>query len=79
MRTVPEQIADLIRSIKPAHICDACIQNELSLERQQQAQEVTSAFEHSADFERTTGICSVCGQQKTVIRAAELPPPPRVA
>lgn len=70
MPTVAQTVADLVRQKRPLFLCDDCIAHLLSLKRRQQANQATTALEHSSDFERRLGACSVCGESnKMVIRA----------
>ncbi len=70
MPTVAERIADIIRTKRPQTLCDDCIAKILGLKKRQQANQATTALEHSTDFDRRDGMCSVCGRHdKMVIRA----------
>jgi hypothetical protein len=69
--TKPEEIANFIRSIRPKPICDHYIQQHLGLKRHQQAQHATSALEQTADFDRKTGTCSVCGELRNKVISAK--------
>jgi hypothetical protein len=69
MATVAERVADLLRSKRPESLCDYCIAKLLDLKKRQQANQATNALEHSADFVRQVGECSVCHEDRMVIRA----------
>jgi hypothetical protein len=67
--TVPERVATFLRQAGGTAYCDGCIQRKLKLARVQQVQQTTASFALGGGFERKNGICSVCNEEKKVIRA----------
>lgn len=64
-----EQVNRYITAQAPEPLCDDCIAGELMLTSRQQAFHVTTALGTTSDFTRRLGTCSMCGDEKKVIRA----------
>jgi hypothetical protein len=69
METVPERVVRFLRNSAGAAYCDGCIQRSAGLLRMQQVQQITASLGLGEGFERRDGICSVCNEEKMVIRA----------
>jgi hypothetical protein len=67
--TVAQQVSAFLNAKKPAVFCDECITTSLSLQRHQQAQQVTSAGAASGGFTRVRGTCSNCRKNVIVTHA----------
>ena len=70
-KSVPQRVNDYITSLYPKAICNVCIAKgtDLSDKRGHPAQ-VTAALATTTDFVRTMGKCSICKNEKQLIRAA---------
>jgi hypothetical protein len=66
--TVLEQVRRLIERLSPQPICDDCITERLELSLRQHANHKSRELAGSHGFVRTKGPCSLCGQNKLVIR-----------
>lgn len=65
---VAQQINELITQHN-APICDACIVQSLKLTTQAHSAQITAALGTTSEFERKNGVCSICKNQRTVIRS----------
>ena len=68
MALVAQRINDYITG-HGAPICDGCIVEALGLTAHAHSAQITAALGTTGDFERETGICSVCKNERTVINA----------
>jgi uncharacterized protein YaaQ len=68
--TVLENVRSLITRLAPDPICDDCIAERLSLSVRQHANHKTRELAGTGGFERRKDVCSLCGDQKLVIRRA---------
>lgn len=68
--TVLEDVRSLITRLAPDPICDDCIGERLSLSVRQHANHKTRELAGTEGFERRKDICSLCGDEKLVIRRA---------
>ena len=66
--SVRDLVASLISRLAPAAICDDCIAERLGLSVRQHANHKTRELAGSDGFERRKDRCSLCGQEKLVIR-----------
>jgi hypothetical protein len=67
--TVPERVEKLIQGGAGDSYCDECIQRSLKLPGLLQVRQITASFAFGGGFERRNGACSVCHEDKRVIRA----------
>jgi hypothetical protein len=67
--TLPERVVKLVQDGGGDFYCDDCIQQSLGLPGIHQVRKVTASFAFGGGFERRNGICSVCHEDKRVIRA----------
>ena len=67
--TIAERVSDWLKQQKSGAFCDDCIKEKLTLSRRQQAFRVTSALGTTHEFQRQSGVCSVCGSTKLVTKA----------
>jgi len=65
--TVLERVRDLIVRLAPKAVCDACIAGSLDLSQRRHASIKTRALAQAGGFERSRGICRICGQSREVI------------
>lgn len=70
MDTIAQRVNSFITEKRPDAICDDCIAASLNLSRRQQSARVTGALETTSDFDRQIGICTLCRDEKKVIRRA---------
>ena len=63
--TMAEQIKHYLESDAGMPYCDDCLKDELGLQRSEEV-EIALAFDSEDDFKRDVGICSKCGEEKTV-------------
>lgn len=68
MTTVLNQVRRLIERLSPEPICDECIGERLGLSERQHANQETRELAGTSGFERRKDTCSICGEQKIVIR-----------
>jgi hypothetical protein len=68
--TVFENFRSLIVRLAPDPICDDCIAERLSLSVRQHANHKTRELARTDGFERRKDMCSLCGDEKLVIRRA---------
>lgn len=65
--TVLQDVADYVTRLgKP--VCDDCIADHLKLTVRQHANHKTRELEKDRSFDRRKGTCSVCHNEKLVIR-----------
>ena len=70
MTTILELVRNFITDRSPAAICDDCITDRLGLSVRQHANQKTRQLAEETGFERRNGVCSICGDEKRVIRGA---------
>ena len=68
--TVLEDVRSRITRLAPDPICDDCIAERLSLSVRQHANHKTRELAGTGGLERRKGVCSLCGDEKLVIRRA---------
>jgi hypothetical protein len=66
---IAERVLKFLNDRRPDAVCDDCIAARLDLKRRQQAQRVTQPLSLTSDFDRRQSVCSLCGDEKLVIRA----------
>lgn len=66
--TVLDRVRGLIERLSPEPICDDCITDRLGLSVRQHANHKTRELAGPQGFERRKEACSICGQDKIVIR-----------
>ena len=66
--TVLDRVRGLIERLSPEPICDDCITDRLGLSVRQHANHKTRELAGTQGFERRKEACSICGQDKIVIR-----------
>jgi len=66
---VPQKINHFITSRRPAAVCDKCIVESLGLTAHAHSAQITAALGTTSDFERELGECSLCKNERMVIRA----------
>ena len=66
--TVLQDVERLVSRLAPDGICDDCISERLGLTVRQHANHKTRELAGSAGFERIKDACSICGNEKLVIR-----------
>ncbi len=66
---VAERVNEFIMGHKPKPVCDNCIVNALSLTAHAHSAQITAALGTTSDFSREKGECSLCKNERTVIRA----------
>lgn len=67
--TVLDDVRRLLLSRRPDAICDDCIADRLRLTPRQHANHKTRELAAKGGFDRRIDRCSLCGKDKTVIRA----------
>jgi hypothetical protein len=67
--TVLERVRDLLVGLAPKAVCDACIAGSLGLSHRRHANTKTRALAKLSGFERSRGICRICGQSREIIHA----------
>lgn len=68
MATVLERVRALIERLSPDPICDDCASERLELSVRQHANHKTRELAGTNGFERRKDACSICGNEKLVIR-----------
>jgi hypothetical protein len=69
--SVPQQINDFITSKRPDALCNKCVAEGVGLTNDTAyPAQVTAALGTTSDFIRKPGTCSICKNDKTVIRRA---------
>lgn len=63
-----DRVRGLIERLSPEPICDDCITERLGLSVRQHANHKTRELAGTQGFERRKEACSICGQDKIVIR-----------
>ena len=53
----------------PAAVCDDCLATETGVSPRQQVNPIARALSLTTDFDRATGTCSVCHNEKLVTRS----------
>lgn len=66
--TALDRVRGLIERLSPEPICDDCITERLGLSVRQHANHKTRELAGTQGFERRKDACSLCGQDKIVIR-----------
>lgn len=66
--TVLDDVRALIIRLSPQPICDDRITDRLGLSVRQHANRKTTELAGSAGFERRKDVCSLCGDEKQVLR-----------
>jgi hypothetical protein len=65
----PQEINDFITSKRPAAVCNRCIANGLNLSNKgAHPAQVTAALATTNDFVQERGNCSICHNERKVIR-----------
>ncbi|TAL35619.1 MAG: hypothetical protein EPN98_06550 [Phenylobacterium sp.] len=65
---IAEQVRDFIVKHRPKAVCDDCIADGIPLKRRQQAHRCTMPFGLTSEFDRRRDRCSICGDDKLVIK-----------
>lgn len=67
--SVPQRINDFITSHRPKAVCNKCIAEGASLTNTgAHPAQVTGALATTSDFEQEQGVCSICKDNKKVIK-----------
>ena len=66
--TVLEQVRKFVARLSPDAVCDDCISDKLSLSARQHVNLKTSELAGTQGFERHKGNCSICLNEKLVLR-----------
>jgi len=66
--TVFDQVEALVKRLAPEPVCDDCISERLGLSASEHVQHKTSELSGMSGFERQKGPCSLCTDDKMVIR-----------
>ncbi len=66
---VAQQVNNLITSRRPDAICDKCICEAMKFNSQAHAAQITGALGATSDFDRQLGRCTMCKNERIVIRA----------
>jgi hypothetical protein len=66
--TVADDVRAFVTRLSPDAVCDDCIADRLGLSVRQHANHKTRELAGSAGFERHKASCSLCGDDKLVIR-----------
>jgi hypothetical protein len=66
---IAEQVHKFITDHRPRAVFDDCIARGIPLKRRQQAHRCTMPFGLTPGFDRRQDRCSLCGDDKLVIRA----------
>ena len=66
--TVLDDVRALISRLSPQAVCDDCIADRLHLSVRQHANHKTRELAGTGGFERRKAPCSLCGNEKLVIR-----------
>jgi hypothetical protein len=66
--TVADDVRAFVTRLSPDAVCDDCIADRLGLSVRQHANHKTRELVGSAGFERHKAPCSLCGDDKLVIR-----------
>ncbi|TPM30039.1 hypothetical protein [Mesorhizobium sp. B2-3-4] len=67
---VAERVNQFITERKSKPVCDGCIVDGLKLTTQAHAAQITAALGTTSDFKRERGECSLCKNERTVIRSS---------
>lgn len=68
--TAKDDVRAFVARLSPAPVCDDCIADRLDLSVRQHANHKARELAGTAGFERRRDACSLCGQDKLVIRKA---------
>ena len=68
MMAILDDVRALIGRLAPQAVCDDCIAKTLGLSVRQHANHKTRELAGSRGFERRKDVCSLCGDEKLVIR-----------
>lgn len=66
---VAQKINDFIQRHHPGAVCDKCIVAGLNLTQHAHSAQNTAALGTTSDFDRDKGNCSLCKEDRVVIRA----------
>lgn len=66
--TVLDEVRSFVSRLSPDPVCDDCIAERLNLSVRQHANHKTRELAGSDGFERRKGRCSLCDDEKLVIR-----------
>ena len=66
---VAERVNKLIASLQGEAICDRCICDRLNFNSHAHSAQITGALGTTSDFHREKGRCSLCGEDRVVIKA----------
>ena len=67
---VAQRVNDWISNDAPKPVCDICIVEGLGLSQQAHAAQITAALGTTSDFVRIKGVCSLCKNDRMVIKAS---------
>ncbi len=65
---VLDEVRRFVTRLSPDAVCDDCIAEKLELSVRQHANHKTRELAGTGGFERRKGACSLCGNEKLVIR-----------
>jgi len=65
---VAQKINNFITSRHPAAVCDQCIVGSLNLAAHAHSAQITAALDTTTDFVRKRENCSICNNERMVIR-----------
>lgn len=66
---VAQRVNDFITGRHPDAVCDKCICEEMGFNSHAHAAQITGALGTTSDFDRRSGVCVLCKNERTVIRA----------
>jgi len=67
--SVPQRINDFITKHRPNYVCNKCIAEGVGLTNEgAHPAQVTGALATTGEFEQVQGTCSICKNNKKVIR-----------
>ena len=66
--TILDDVASFVSRLAPSPVCDDCIADRLKLTVRQHANQKTRELAGRNGFERRKDTCSMCGNEKLVIR-----------
>ncbi len=66
--TVLERVRDFIIRQAPSKMCDDCITEQLNVSRRQHVNHKTNELAKLPNFDRHKDICTLCGNNKLVIK-----------
>lgn len=66
---IAQQVNNFITEHRPDAVCDKCICEAMNFNSHAHAAQITGALGTTSDFDRRQGQCSLCKNERIVIRA----------